>query len=65
MLIRFGNTASTQGADGPATDISQVLHDVEQRLLGRMDEDKRLMEQRLARIEALLEALVPGSGVRA
>ncbi|KAJ7865119.1 hypothetical protein B0H14DRAFT_2574020 [Mycena olivaceomarginata] len=64
MLIRFGNTASTQAADGLATDISQVLHDVEQCLLGRMDEDKRQMEQRLARIEALLEALLLGNAER-
>ncbi|KAF7342453.1 hypothetical protein MVEN_01834500 [Mycena venus] len=61
MLIRFGNTVSTQAADGPVTDISKALHEVEQRLLGRMDEDKRQMDQRLTKIEALLEALLVGN----
>ncbi|KAJ7802096.1 hypothetical protein B0H14DRAFT_2893447 [Mycena olivaceomarginata] len=64
MLIRFGNTVSTQTADAPATDIGQALHEVEHRLLGRMDEDKRQMEKRLAKIEALLEALVLGNAER-
>ncbi|KAJ6573541.1 hypothetical protein DFH09DRAFT_1277138 [Mycena vulgaris] len=77
MLIRFGNTEGKPALEAPTTldssqdavperDLDRRLREVEQRLILRMDEDKRelqeqvgAVEQRLARIEALLQALLP------
>ncbi|KAJ6594662.1 hypothetical protein B0H19DRAFT_1247319 [Mycena capillaripes] len=75
LLVRVGNAEGKSPVEGPETDDSQslsldrrdiALREVEQRLLQRMDGDKRQLqeqvaavEQRLARIEALLQALLP------
>ncbi|KAJ6541392.1 hypothetical protein B0H19DRAFT_1381102 [Mycena capillaripes] len=62
VLIRFSNwttqTVPSQKPDLIQEEVERRLHAMEQRLVGRMEEDKARLEARLARIEAHLQALV-------
>ncbi|KAJ7689549.1 hypothetical protein B0H17DRAFT_633894 [Mycena rosella] len=78
LLIRFGKTESpppealatdiSESARSEQRDLNQRLSEIEQRLILRMDGDKKelqqqvgAVEQRLTRIEALLQALLPSA----
>ncbi|KAF7361105.1 hypothetical protein MSAN_01142100 [Mycena sanguinolenta] len=61
VLMRFSNLSQaipSQNAVLNEEEIDRRLHALEQRLLGRMEEDKTQLVARLAKIEAHLQALV-------